>query len=107
VRITTSGTEQQRIILSNLIGERPVIDASAIPATSPMIDQSASHWTVQGIELRNAPAHGYVCRACQHNIFRRLWLHDNGNTGLMLRNPGTVGNQVLDSDCTRNHDTID
>ncbi|GIH11067.1 hypothetical protein Rhe02_91340 [Rhizocola hellebori] len=107
VRITTSGTQQQRITLSNLIGERPVIDASAIPATSPMIDHSASYWTVQGIELRNAPAHGYVCRACRYNILRRLWLHDNGNTALMLRDPGTVGNQVLDSDFTRNHDTTD
>lgn len=107
VRITTSGTAEQRITVSNLVGERPVLDAAGIPAGSWLIDHTGGYWTVQGLEIRNAPGHAYVCRSCRQNVFRRLWLHDNGNTGLTLRDAGTADNQVLDSDFSRNHDTVD
>jgi hypothetical protein len=107
VEITTSGTPQQRITVSNLVGERPVIDASGLPAGGRMVTHTASYWTVQGLEIKNAPSYAYVCRSCRYNAFRRLWVHDNGGTGLILHDAGTVGNQILDSDFSRNHDTVD
>ncbi|GAA1419612.1 sigma-70 family RNA polymerase sigma factor [Catellatospora coxensis] len=107
VEITTSGTAARRITVSNLIGERPVIDGSALPGGRWLISQTGGYWTVQGLEMRNAPSHAYVCSSCRDNVFRRLRLHDNGNTALMLRDAGTQGNQVLDSDFARNHDTVD
>ncbi|WP_155372791.1 sigma-70 family RNA polymerase sigma factor [Catellatospora vulcania] len=107
VDITTSGTAERRITVSNLIGERPVVDGSALPGSQWLITQSGGYWTVQGLELRNGPSHAYVCRSCRDNVFRRLWMHDNGDTALTLRDAGTQGNQVLDSDFTRNHDTVD
>ncbi|GAA1368459.1 hypothetical protein GCM10009661_24540 [Catellatospora chokoriensis] len=107
VAITTSGTASRRITLSNLVGERPVIDGSALPGGQWLITQTGGYWTVQGLEMRNAPSHAYVCRACRDSVFRRLWLHDNGDTALTLRDAGTQGNQVLDSDFARNHDTVD
>jgi hypothetical protein len=39
-----------------------------------------------------------VCSSCTHMLFRGLALHDNARSGLMLRDPGTTGNQVLNSD---------
>jgi hypothetical protein len=39
-----------------------------------------------------------VCRACRNNVFRRLSMHGNARSGLLLRDSGTGGNQVLDSD---------
>ncbi|TDC84207.1 sigma-70 family RNA polymerase sigma factor [Micromonospora sp. KC606] len=107
VAITTSGTEQQRITVSNLVGERPVIDAAGLPAGGRLITHTASFWTVQGLEIKNAPSYAYMCRSCRQNVFRRLWVHNNGNTGLVLHGTGTVGNQILDSDFSRNHDTVD
>jgi RNA polymerase sigma factor (sigma-70 family) len=104
VRITVSGTRDARITLSNYRDERPVIDASRVPAKEWAITQQASWWTVQGLELKNSGSHAYVCRACQHVTFRRLSIHDNVEAGLTLRDAGTVGNQVLDSDFHDNHD---
>jgi pectate disaccharide-lyase len=59
---------------------------------------------VRGLEVRGAPSYPYVCVGCQHNIFQRLTMHDNGATGLMLRGENTIANQVLDSDFHNNHD---
>ncbi|WP_144118404.1 sigma-70 family RNA polymerase sigma factor [Catellatospora sichuanensis] len=107
VEITIVGTASRRITVSNLVGERPVVDGSALPGGQWLITQRGGYWTVQGLEMRNAPSHAYVCRACRGNVFRRLWLHDNGDTALTLRDAGTQGNHVLDSDFARNHDTVD
>ncbi len=104
VKIETSGTAAKRITLSNYRDERPVIDAAAVPADQWAITQQTGYWTVQGLEMKNAKSHAYVCRACHDTVFRRLVMHDNGRSGLMLRDPGTIGNQVLDSDFYRNRD---
>jgi RNA polymerase sigma factor (sigma-70 family) len=104
VNIKISGTAAKRITLSNFKGERPVIDASALPATDWAIVQESSFWTVQGLEVTGSKAHPYVCRGCHDNVFRRLSMHDNARSGLLLRDPGTTNNQVLDSDFYRNHD---
>jgi RNA polymerase sigma factor (sigma-70 family) len=96
--LTTSGTAAKRITLSNYRNEKPVIDASGVPAEKWAITQSAAFWTVQGLEVTGAPGHAYVCRACHDVVFRRLSMHGNAGAGLMLRDPGTTNNQVLDSD---------
>ena len=104
VSITTSGTATKRIVLSNYRGERPVIDAAAIPAGQWAITQRTAYWTVQGLEVRGSRSHAYVCRGCRNTVFRRMSMHDNARSGLMLRDRGTTGNQVLDSDFSDNRD---
>ncbi|MBE1489364.1 sigma-70 family RNA polymerase sigma factor [Plantactinospora soyae] len=105
VEITTSGTADRRIVLSNYRNEIPTIDASQIPADAPYVSQRASYWTVQGLQVHGAPGSAYVCRSCAYSVFRGLSFHDNGQTGLLLRDPNTTGNLVVDSDFFRNHDT--
>jgi hypothetical protein len=104
ITITTSGTPAEPITLSGYRDERPVIDAAGIPADQWAITQRTAYWTVQGLEIRGSRSHAYVCRACRNNVFRWLSLHDNVRSGLMLRDPGTTGNQVLDSDFFANRD---
>jgi pectate disaccharide-lyase len=107
VEITTSGTARRRITVSNYRNERPVVDASRVPADDWAITQRASYWTVRGLEITNARSHPYVCVSCRNNVFARLSIHDNADVGLLLRGTGTVDNQVLDSDFYDNHDTRD
>ncbi|MEU9360798.1 sigma-70 family RNA polymerase sigma factor [Streptomyces sp. NPDC048301] len=96
--LTTDGTAGSRITLSNYRGERPVIDASGVPAGSWTVTQEADEWTVQGLEIRGSGSHAYVCVSCRNTVFRGLSLHDNAESGLTLRDAGTEGNSVLDSD---------
>ncbi|WP_282763557.1 sigma-70 family RNA polymerase sigma factor [Actinoplanes sandaracinus] len=98
ISISTSGTASQRVTLSGYGSERAVIDASGIPADQWAITQRASHWTVRDIEVTGARNATWTCLACTNNVFERLAVHDNAGVGLMLRNDGTTGNQVLDSD---------
>jgi hypothetical protein len=104
VSIKTSGTAAKPIVLSNYRAERPIIDASAIPADKWAITQQTAYWTVQGLDIGHSKSHAYVCRACRFNVFQRLSLHDNVRSGLLLRDPGTIGNKVLDSDFFANRD---
>ncbi len=104
VTFTTNGTPTARITLSNYRDEQPVIDATAIRSNEWYITQRASYWTVQGIAVHASPTFPYVCVSCQHDVFRQLTISDNGATGLVLRGPNTVDNQVLDSDFHDNHD---
>jgi RNA polymerase sigma factor (sigma-70 family) len=98
ISITTSGTAAKRVTISAYPGERAVIDASGIPADQWAITQEASYWTVRGIEVTGARNATWTCLSCTNNVFQRLTVHDNAGVGLMLRNAGTAGNQVLDSD---------
>jgi hypothetical protein len=102
--ISTDGTAAKRITLSNFRDERPVLDAAAVPAGQWAVTQLSSYWTVQGLSVVNSTSHPYVCRACRQDVFRLLSMHGNARSGLMLRDPGTTGNQVLDSDFFDNHD---
>ncbi|HEY0001236.1 MAG TPA: sigma-70 family RNA polymerase sigma factor [Actinoplanes sp.] len=104
VEISTSGSAGKRITLSNYRGERPVIDASGVPADKQAVIHRASYWTVQGLEIKNSLDHAYFCRACGHNVFQRLSIHDNVRSALTLRDAGTVDNQILDSDFFNNYD---
>jgi pectate disaccharide-lyase len=107
VVIEVSGEPERRITLSNYRDERPVIDAGRVPADQWMFTHRGSYWTVQGLEIMNSGSHAYVCVSCRENVFQRLSIHDNVRSGLTLRDPGTTGNQVLDSDFYRNYDPAD
>ncbi|BEL08789.1 hypothetical protein Q0Z83_069800 [Actinoplanes sichuanensis] len=98
ISITTSGTAEKRVTISSYQGERAVIDASGIPADQWAITQEASYWTIHDLEVTGARNATWTCLSCTNNVFQRLTVHDNAGVGLMLRNAGTSGNQVLDSD---------
>ncbi|MFI1987818.1 sigma-70 family RNA polymerase sigma factor [Actinoplanes sp. NPDC020271] len=102
IQIATNGTAAKRITLLNYDGERPVLDMSGIPADKWAITQTAAYWTVRGLEITGAPGQAYVCSGCRNVVFERLSIHGSGSAGLMLRDPGTVGNQVLNSDFADN-----
>ncbi|GIF12128.1 sigma-70 family RNA polymerase sigma factor [Actinoplanes teichomyceticus] len=98
ISITTSGTAAKRVTLTAYRGEHPVLDMSGIPAGQWAITQRASYWTVRGLEITGAPDQAYVCLSCTNSVFQRLSVHGGGSAGLMLRDPGTAANRVLDSD---------
>ncbi|WP_433375534.1 sigma-70 family RNA polymerase sigma factor [Actinoplanes sp. CA-142083] len=98
ISITTSGTEDEPIVLRGYRDERPVLDAAGVAADKWAITQHSSWWTIKGLEIKNSRSHAYVCSACTHMVFRDLVMHDNARSGLMLRDPGTTGNQVLNND---------
>ncbi|MCO8272816.1 sigma-70 family RNA polymerase sigma factor [Actinoplanes sp. TRM 88003] len=98
ISISVNGTSARRITVSNYRDERPILDAAGLPDTDWAIEQSTAYWTVQGLEIRNAPSHALVCSGCRNNVFQRLTLRSNTRAGMMLRDPGTTGNQVLNSD---------
>jgi RNA polymerase sigma factor (sigma-70 family) len=104
VLIGTSGTAKNRITVSNYRNERPIIDAGRVPANEWYITQRADYWTVQGLEIKNSLNHPYVCLSCRYDVFRQLSIHDNQGTALLLRDSGTIGNTVRDSDFFNNHD---
>ncbi|WP_433203144.1 sigma-70 family RNA polymerase sigma factor [Dactylosporangium sp. CS-047395] len=105
--LDTDGDAGHRITLGSYRDEHPIIDAARIPADKWAITQHGSYWTVQGLEVRNSASHAYVCLSCAQNVFQRLSLHDNVESGLTLRGAGTTGNQVLDSDFWANHNPAD
>ncbi|WP_430784966.1 sigma-70 family RNA polymerase sigma factor [Actinoplanes sp. G11-F43] len=98
IAITTSGTAEKRITISSYAEEKAVIDARDIPAGEWAITQRASHWTVQDLEMTGARGASWTCLSCVGNVFQRLRIHDGAGVGLMLRDQGTSGNQVRDSD---------
>ncbi|MEV4346877.1 sigma-70 family RNA polymerase sigma factor [Actinoplanes sp. NPDC049596] len=87
-----------RVTVSNYRDEQPVIDASALPASEWAVTQRTVGWTVQGLSVINSASHAYVCSACRSNVFKHLTMRGNARSGLLLRDPGTSGNQVLESD---------
>jgi hypothetical protein len=104
VVIDVDGEPGRRITLTNYRNERPVIDAAGVPADKWTVTHRGSYWTVRGLEVLDSRSHAYVCISCRGNVFQRLSMHDNDRSGLTLRDPGTVDNQVLDSDFYNNYD---
>ncbi|MFG1989978.1 sigma-70 family RNA polymerase sigma factor [Actinoplanes sp. NPDC048988] len=88
------------VTVSNYRDEQPVIDASSLPASEWAVTQRTVNWTVQGLSVINSAGHAYVCSSCRSTVFRHLIMRNNARSGLLLRDPGTTGNQVLDSDFT-------
>ncbi|WP_434739491.1 sigma-70 family RNA polymerase sigma factor [Micromonospora sp. SH-82] len=107
VRITTSGTADRPITLRPHRRERVVLDAGGVPDGQWAVTQRTDFWTVQDLTVRGSRSHAWVCTACTHTTFRRLSMHDNARSGLLLRDPGTIGNRVLDNDFFGNHDPDD
>ncbi|MEV6304497.1 sigma-70 family RNA polymerase sigma factor [Actinoplanes sp. NPDC051861] len=103
--ITTSGDARNRITLTGFRDERPVLDASALPDDKWAVTHEADFWTVRGLAVTGSLSHAYVCISCTGTVFDRLALYGNVRGGLTLRDPGTVGNQVLDSDFFANRGT--
>ncbi|MFJ5880022.1 sigma-70 family RNA polymerase sigma factor [Kitasatospora cineracea] len=98
VQIGAAGADGQRITLSGYRDEHPVLDASALDASAWAVTQTGGFWTVQDLELRGAKGHGWVCSGCRSTVFQRVAFHGNARSGLLLRDAGTSGNAVLDSD---------
>ncbi|SDT60488.1 sigma-70 family RNA polymerase sigma factor [Actinoplanes derwentensis] len=98
IEIGTSGEQEKRITISGYAGEKATIDASAIPADQWAITQRASWWTVRDLEVTGARNAAWTCLSCVDNLYQRLRVHDGAGAGLMLRDDGTAGNRVLDSD---------
>ncbi|SNY29854.1 sigma-70 family RNA polymerase sigma factor [Paractinoplanes atraurantiacus] len=96
----TISSKATGVTLSNYRDERPVIDASSLPDTEWAVTQQTVSWTVQGLSVINSAGHAYVCSSCRSTVFRHLLMRNNARSGLLLRDPGTTGNQVLDSDFT-------
>ncbi|MGA4687751.1 sigma-70 family RNA polymerase sigma factor [Micromonospora sp. AB353] len=104
VEIDTDGTRARRIVLSGYRGERAVLDAAGVAPDKYAVTQRTAFWTVQDLEVRGSRSHAWTCSSCRFTTFRRLSVHDNYRSGLTLRDPGTTGNQVLDSDFYRNYE---
>jgi RNA polymerase sigma factor (sigma-70 family) len=102
--ITTDATATKRITLSNYADETPILDGTRVASGTRFLTMSASYWTVQGLEIRNVKTKPFICGSCQYDIFRRLRIHDNLDTGFQLSQDNTIGNQILDSDFYLNHD---
>lgn len=105
VTIDTDGTAEEPITLAAYRGEHPVLDVSAITGGKWAVTQRADHWTVRGLEVRGSRSHAWVCSGCAHGVFDRLTMHHNAESGLTLRDAGTVGNTVVDSDFHHNRET--
>ncbi|MEE3921099.1 hypothetical protein V2I01_31645 [Micromonospora sp. BRA006-A] len=104
VEIDTDGTRARRIVLSGYRGERAVLDAAGVAPDKYAVTQRTAFWTVQDLEVRGSRSHAWTCSSRRFTTFRRLSVHDNYRSGLTLRDPGTTGNQVLDSDFYRNYE---
>ncbi|NYV78312.1 right-handed parallel beta-helix repeat-containing protein, partial [Streptomyces sp. UH6] len=102
VTIDTDGTAARPVLLTAYRGERPVLDVSAVPEGRWAVTQRADHWTVRGLEVRGSSSHAWVCSGCAHDVFDGLTMHHNAESGLVLRDAGTVGNTVVDSDFHHN-----
>ncbi|MGV9938268.1 sigma-70 family RNA polymerase sigma factor [Streptomyces sp. NPDC003401] len=104
VTIDTDGTARRPIVLTAYRDERPVLDVSAVPDGRWAVTQRTNHWTVRNVEVRGSRSHAWVCSGCAHNVFSGLTMHHNARSGLVLRDAGTVGNTVADSDFHHNRD---
>ena len=107
--ITRSGTSGSYIKLLNYPSEVPVLDlASAITTGySGLRLESASWWQIQGLEIKNAPAHGiYLIGSSSNNTIERNVLHHN--TRIQLNGAGITvvdtgaNNLILNNDSHHN-----
>lgn len=105
IALSTSGTADRRITVSNYRDEQPVFDGSGLPAGASFVVQSGGYVTVRGLEIVNAPGHPYVCDSCHDDVLARLSVHGNGQTGLLLHGAGTHDNLILNSDFFDNHES--
>jgi hypothetical protein len=102
VTIDADGTAERPVTLTAHRDERPVLDVSGVPDGQWAVTQRTDHWRVSGLEVRGSRSHAWVCSGCAHTVFARMTMHHNTGSGLVLRDAGTVGNTVVDSDFHHN-----
>ncbi|WP_030439135.1 right-handed parallel beta-helix repeat-containing protein [Actinoplanes subtropicus] len=114
ITIAKSGTAAAPITLTAYNGERPVLDAEALPYTPGAVGSTipsaqrgaihmeASYWRIAGLEIEHGP-YAIYCDNCNDNTFDRLVTHDNYETGFQLQGT-SAGNQILNLDSYNNHD---
>jgi hypothetical protein len=114
IQIKRSGTSTSPITMTNVPGERVIIDGEPLPNTpAPLggsipraqrgaIHQEASWWRVIGLEIINGP-YGVYCDGCNNNVWERLVVHDNYETGFQLQGVSS-NNLILNLDSFGNRD---
>jgi len=114
VTIAKSGTASAPITLTAYNGERPVLDAEALPYTPGAVGSTipsaqrgaihmeASYWRIAGLEIEHGP-YAVYCNNCGHNTFDRLVTHDNYETGFQLQG-ASAGNLIVNLDSYQNRD---
>jgi len=90
--------------MSNFQGERVIVDGEPLPGTpAPLnasipraqrgaIHQEASWWRISGLEIIHGP-YGIYCDGCNNNVWDRLVIHDNYETGFQLQ--GASSNNLI------------
>ena len=91
--------------------EKPVIDASGIPAGSEArgIQLNASYWHIKGLEIKGAPDNGIIVQG-GHDTIENVVAHGNGDTGIQIGASGDntdrgTYNLILNCDSYENVDT--
>jgi hypothetical protein len=114
IQIRRSGTADKPITMTNAPGERVIIDGEPLPNTpAPLngsipraqrgaIHQEASFWRISGLEIINGP-YGVYCDGCNNNVWERLVIHDNYETGFQLQGASS-NNLILNLDSHDNRD---
>jgi len=114
ITIAKSGTSSAPITLTAYPGERPIIDAEALPYTPGAVGSTipsaqrgaihmeASYWRIAGLEIEHGP-YAVYCNNCGHNTFDRLVTHDNYETGFQLQG-ASAGNLIVNLDSYQNRD---
>jgi hypothetical protein len=114
ITIAKSGTASAPITLTAYAGERPILDAEALPYTPGAVGSTipsaqrgaihmeASYWKISGLEIVHGP-YAVYCNNCNNNVFERLSTHDNYETGFQLQGT-SAGNQILNLDSYNNRD---
>ncbi|MEU4155867.1 sigma-70 family RNA polymerase sigma factor [Actinoplanes sp. NPDC026670] len=104
LEITTDGTAEAPITLTNYPGEKPSIDAGQVPSDGPFIRHRADHWIVSSLDVWGAAGDAYACISCSQNVLRNLTVHGNAGSALTLGGAGASGNKIIDSDFYDNAD---
>jgi hypothetical protein len=114
IQILRSGTAAGPITMTRFENERVIIDGEPLPNTpAPLngsiprpqrgaIHQEASWWRFIGLEIINGP-YAVYCDGCNNNIWDRLVVHDNYETGFQLQGASS-NNLILNLDSFANRD---
>lgn len=103
IEIAIDGAEDNQCTLMGYGLEEIIIDFSQIDKGVPGIELSASHWTLEGLILRNAVGNGLLINGGVGNSIINCTFHSNGNSGLELDN-GAAGNRIIHCDSYNNAD---
>ncbi|MBM2620307.1 sigma-70 family RNA polymerase sigma factor [Actinoplanes sp. LDG1-06] len=98
LEITTDGTAERPITLTNYPGERPSIDAGQVASDGAFITHRADHWIVSGLDVWGAEGPAYECISCSGNVFRNLSVHGNAGSAFTVSGAGASGNRIVNSD---------